>query len=102
MLVFFAGDPYGGFRSAQRKTLAYKRSHFSEPYGFVRRKHTAKRIGVLPILFAGDPYGTRTHVTTVKGWCLNRLTNGPYIYYGIFVVYRLLVTRSGLEPMLPP
>ena len=25
----------------------------------------------------GDPYGTRTHVTTVKGWCLNRLTNGP-------------------------
>ena len=26
---------------------------------------------------AGDPYGTRTHVTTVKGWCLNRLTNGP-------------------------
>ena len=30
------------------------------------------------VLFAGDPYGTRTHVTTVKGWCLNRLTNGPY------------------------
>ena len=29
-------------------------------------------------LFAiGDPNGTRTHVTTVKGWCLNRLTNGP-------------------------
>ena len=27
----------------------------------------------------GDPYGTRTHVTTVKGWCLNRLTNGPYM-----------------------
>ena len=27
--------------------------------------------------FTGDPYGTRTHVTTVKGWCLNRLTNGP-------------------------
>ncbi len=25
----------------------------------------------------GDPYGTRTHDTTVKGWCLNRLTNGP-------------------------
>ena len=27
----------------------------------------------------GDPYGTRTHDTTVKGWCLNRLTKGPVI-----------------------
>lgn len=26
----------------------------------------------------GDPYGNRTHVTAVKGPCLNRLTNGPY------------------------
>ena len=26
---------------------------------------------------SGDPYGNRTHVTTVKGWCLNRLTKGP-------------------------
>ena len=37
-----------------------------------------KRIGDYLSFFAGDPYGTRTHVTTVKGWCLNRLTNGPY------------------------
>ena len=35
---------------------------------------------------AGDPYGTRTHDTTVRGWCLNRLTNGPY---------EILVTRAG-------
>ena len=27
-----------------------------------------------------DPYGNRTHVTAVKGPCLNRLTNGPYKY----------------------
>ncbi len=27
--------------------------------------------------FIGDPYGNRTHVTAVKGRCLNRLTNGP-------------------------
>ena len=26
-----------------------------------------------------DPYGNRTHVTAVKGPCLNRLTNGPHI-----------------------
>ena len=25
----------------------------------------------------GDPYGNRTHVTAVKGRCLDRLTNGP-------------------------
>ena len=29
-------------------------------------------------LLFGDPYGNRTHVTAVKGRCLNRLTNGPY------------------------
>ena len=28
-------------------------------------------------VFFGDPYGNRTHVTAVKGRCLNRLTNGP-------------------------
>ena len=28
--------------------------------------------------YFGDPYGNRTHVTAVKGPCLNRLTNGPY------------------------
>ena len=25
----------------------------------------------------GDPYGNRTHITAVKGRCLNLLTNGP-------------------------
>ena len=28
---------------------------------------------------SGDPYGNRTHVTAVKGPCLNRLTNGPRV-----------------------
>ena len=27
---------------------------------------------------SGDLYGSRTHVTSVKERCLNRLTNGPY------------------------
>ena len=30
------------------------------------------------VVLFGDPYGNRTHVTDVKGPCLNRLTNGPY------------------------
>ena len=37
-------------------------------------KKAAHRCGLL----FGDPYGNRTHVTAVKGRCLNRLTNGPY------------------------
>ena len=32
----------------------------------------------LPTSVNGDPWGTRTPVTAVKGRCLNRLTNGPY------------------------
>ena len=27
--------------------------------------------------YYNDPYGDRTRDTTVKGWCLNRLTKGP-------------------------
>ena len=44
---------------------------FRFPYGN-KKSHT---IGVG--FFIGDPYGNRTHVTAVKGRCLNRLTNGP-------------------------
>ena len=29
------------------------------------------------LFFVGDAYGNRTHVTAVKGPCLNRLTNAP-------------------------
>ncbi len=47
------------------------------------------------LLFFGDPYGNRTHVTAVKGPCLNRLTNGPYIHYGC---NEYMVAEVGLEP----
>ena len=47
-------------------------------HGFVagllyQQKNTIQRM----VFFFGDPYGNRTHVTAVKGRCLNRLTNGP-------------------------
>ena len=35
------------------------------------------QLSYAPINFSGDSYGNRTRVTTVKGWCLNRLTNEP-------------------------
>ena len=31
------------------------------------------------LLLSGDPYENRTRDTAVKGRCLNRLTNGPFI-----------------------
>ncbi len=43
---------------------------FRFPYG--KKEDTLKGV-----FFFGDPYGNRTHVTAVKGRCLNRLTNGP-------------------------
>ena len=30
------------------------------------------------LILQNDPYGIRTHVTAVKGQCLNHLTNGSY------------------------
>ena len=41
------------------------------------RRESKKRDWLEPVSFFGDPYGNRTHVTAVKGRCLNRLTNGP-------------------------
>ena len=42
-------------------------------------------------LFVGDPYGNRTHVFSVRGLRLNRLTNGPccvqLVYYTIFLSF---------------
>ena len=32
----------------------------------------------LRMALKSDPYGIRTHDTTVKGWCLNHLTNGSF------------------------
>ena len=69
-----------------------KMQAFSEPR-WVRPTEThSKRAHLVVCSFAGDPYGTRTHVTTVKGWCLNRLTNGPLIF--TMLVYHLLQILS--------
>ena len=41
-------------------------------------KHKKSSQAIRSLRRRGDPYGTRTHVTAVKGRCLNHLTNGPY------------------------
>ncbi len=55
----------------------------------------------------GDPYGTRTHVTAVKGRCLNHLTNGPekrHIYMCLYGSGTWIRTgdTSGMNRMLWP
>ena len=45
----------------------------------ILRDGVKKREEQVLFSFFGDPYGNRTHVTAVKGPCLNRLTNGPRV-----------------------
>ena len=45
--------------------------------GFDSRTGIKKEDTQMCVFFFGDPYGNRTHVTAVKGRCLNPLTNGP-------------------------
>ena len=46
----------------------------------LKSKYKEKSTTSNEVVLFGDPYGNRTHVTAVKGPCLNRLTNGPYKY----------------------
>ena len=69
----FFGDPYGTLPRAKNVPPA----HFFNAL-FESRRPTKKSSPPGKVrCFFGDPYGTRTHVTAVKGRCLNHLTNGP-------------------------
>ena len=57
------------------------------------------------VFWDGDPYGIRTHVTAVKGPCLNHLTNGPFVkkleknfIKRLKALYEILVAAPGFEP----
>ena len=49
----------------------------AEPVGGFGHTNGKKRSHPKGWLLFGDPYGNRTHITAVKGRCLNLLTNGP-------------------------
>ena len=70
----FFGDPYGNLPTAGKHATGM----FSYPPFDSQLRH-AKNTSPTFVedVFFGDPYGNRTHVTAVKGRCLNRLTNGP-------------------------
>ena len=49
-----------------------------KPDGFGSMHEAQKNPDIIKMSgFFGDPYGNRTHITAVKGRCLNLLTNGP-------------------------
>ena len=62
------------------------------------RSQTKKTTHHFGVLFFGDPYGTRTHVTAVKGRCLNHLTNGPGVVPGGSPP-KTMVAATGFEPV---
>ena len=59
-------------------SIAFRENKEAKQRTYAHRSHYAKKRGLQKqAAFFGDPYGNRTHVTAVKGRCLNRLTNGP-------------------------
>ncbi len=72
-------------------------------FGYKNAKKAQKR-GLIEPFYGfyqtaiGDPNGIRTHDTTVKGWCLNRLTMGPQNIKKTRVLF-FLVAMSGVEPL---
>ena len=70
------GDPYGN-RSGAHAPITPSSDCVAPSFSIPSRE---KKKDTQRCLFSfGDPYGNRTHVTAVKGPCLNRLTNGPYL-----------------------
>ena len=49
----------------------------AEPVGGFGHTNGKKRNHPKGWFLFGGPYGNRTHITAVKGRCLNLLTNGP-------------------------
>ena len=50
--------------------------------------HRMKKALRMECSFCGDRYGNRTHVFSVRGWCLSRLTNRPCV--GCSTIIQLL------------
>ena len=83
------GDPYGTPRLRASRVAALTCPRHVIHYRSLRvpreicKKRNQPTFGGL--ISFGDPYGTRTHVTAVKGRCLNHLTNGPYSGSGTWI-----------------
>ena len=93
--------PSGNTHSALLLVLQNMRIHSNEMLnlhsasGFSREaRHQNKKdtLKECPFRF-GDPYGNRTHVFSVRGWCLNRLTNEPWLSRFDILSYNFLFVK---------
>ncbi len=94
-----ASLPIFGWGMRTHATVRYftkREVRLPSPGEIPRTGHQGKKIrgAKSSSYFLGDPYGNRTHVTAVKGPCLNRLTNGPKEN----VQGHSLVAEVGFEP----
>ena len=75
------------YEGSRQKSLAIVRARVGS-IPRARRANNKKSTTFRGAFFiVGDAYGNRTHVTAVKGPCLNRLTNAPS-----------MVAEVGFEP----
>ena len=66
------------------RTHIQNAKHFE--WVFARSASSNKNTTQFRVVFLfGDPYGNRTHVFSVRGWCLNRLTNEPWHIRSIII-----------------
>ena len=62
--------------------------------------HRMKKALRMECSFCGDRYGNRTHVFSVRGWCLNRLTNEPLRLRLIIISKRKGFVKGFLKKIL--
>ena len=74
VVIRYGASPHGNLPRPENMPPACFLNGLSIP---VRTEMKKSLLQKQEALFHGDPYGNRTHVTAVKGRCLNRLTNGP-------------------------
>ena len=81
-VVPYSGDSYGNLLCLARSPQETA-EQCCEPSDLRRRVRFLVRVTGIEkdttsvVSYSGDSYGNRTHVTAVKGPCLNRLTNEP-------------------------
>ena len=72
--------------------------HFEDGSMCVRNQNkTKKALQSECFRFAGDPYGNRTHVSTLRGSRLSRLTNGPLSQCLTIIAYLFLFCNTFFE-----
>ena len=97
-VIFFASSKnnFGKFHLPSRAAFCKQKRETFRVFVSERTDQQNEKAHRMVCFRFGDPYGNRTHVTAVKGRCLNLLTNGPVLPP---LLQGLLVAEIGLEPM---